>query len=85
MRNDPRRDLSVTGKLDDTMGGPSATVPLSPGIHVTPLVEYQKFDLDSPAAHRRSVYRFVFRTLPDPFYERSTADSRNSRRFGRPR
>ena len=25
--------------------------------------------MDSPAAHRRSVYRFIFRTLPDPFYE----------------
>jgi hypothetical protein len=62
--------LAVSGTLDQTMGGPSARhFTLSPGVHVTPVVEYQKFDLDSPAARRRSVYRFVFRTLPDPFYE----------------
>jgi len=62
--------LSASGKLDSTMHGPSARhFALSPGIHVTPKVEYEKFDVDSPASHRRSVYRFVFRTLPDPFYE----------------
>ena len=62
--------LAVTGTLDSTMSGPSARhFSLSPGIHVTPLVEYLKFDVDSPAARRRSVYRFIFRTLPDPFFE----------------
>jgi cytochrome c553 len=62
--------LAVSGTIDQTMGGPSARhFTLSPGVHVTPVVEYQKFDVDSPAARRRSVYRFVFRTLPDPFYE----------------
>ena len=62
--------LQMTGLLDLTMGGPSVKQFVeSPGIHVTPDVNYQKFDLDSPAARRRSVYRFVFRTLPDPFME----------------
>jgi mono/diheme cytochrome c family protein len=62
--------LSATGTMDTTMGGPSARhFSLSPGVHVTPVVDYQKFDLDSSAARRRSVYRFIFRTLPDPFYE----------------
>jgi hypothetical protein len=62
--------LSATGKLDSTMGGPSARhFMLGPGVHITPTVEYEKFDVDSPAARRRSVYRFIFRTLPDPFYE----------------
>jgi hypothetical protein len=62
--------LQAAGLLDLTMGGPSVKQFVeSPGIHVTPDVNYQKFDLDSPAARRRSVYRFVFRTLPDPFME----------------
>ncbi|MBO0697427.1 MAG: PSD1 domain-containing protein [Zavarzinella sp.] len=62
--------LSASGLLDPAMGGPSARhFTLAPGVHITPVVEYQKFDVDSPAARRRSVYRFIFRTLPDPFYE----------------
>jgi hypothetical protein len=40
-----------------------------PGIHVTPVVDYRNFDVDRPENRRRSVYRFVFRTLPDPFME----------------
>ena len=27
------------------------------------------FDVDSPGSHRRSIYRFLFRTLPDPFMD----------------
>ena len=42
---------------------------MKPGIHVTPKVDYGKFDWDRPQGHRRSVYRFVFRTLPDPLVE----------------
>ena len=52
------------------MGGPSVKQFIqSPGIHVTPNVDYLKFDVDSPEARRRSVYRFLFRTLPDPFMD----------------
>src|SRR5687768_17841022 len=52
------------------MGGPSdRQFDLQPGRHVTPSIDYSKFDLDSPAGQRRSVYRFLFRTLPDPFME----------------
>ncbi len=62
--------LQVSGKLDRRMGGPSVKQFVqSPGIHVTPKVDYGAFDVDAPAAHRRSVYRFVFRTLPDPFMD----------------
>ena len=39
------------------------------GYHVTPVIDYRLFDLDGPLATRRSIYRFLFRTLPDPFME----------------
>jgi hypothetical protein len=42
---------------------------MKPGIHVTPKIDYGKFDWDRPQGHRRSVYRFVFRTLPDPLVD----------------
>src|SRR5262249_19511219 len=60
--------LQLSGKLDRTMGGPSVKQFIqTPGVHVTPLVDYAKFNVDDPANHRRSVYRFLFRTLPAPF------------------
>jgi hypothetical protein len=62
--------LAITGKLDTTMGGPSVKhFKQSKGIHVTPNVDYLAFDVDSPGSYRRSIYRFVFRTLPDPFLD----------------
>ncbi len=62
--------LRVTGKLDLRMGGPSVKQFIqTPGIHVTPNVDYLNFDVDRPENYRRSVYRFVFRTLPDPFLD----------------
>ncbi len=62
--------LQASGKLDPTMGGPSVKQFVqTPGIHVTPNVDYQAFDVDDPANFRRSIYRFLFRTLPDPFME----------------
>jgi hypothetical protein len=62
--------LAISGRLDHTMYGPSdRQFDLKPGIHVTPLIDYGKFDWDRPQGHRRSVYRFVFRTLPDPLVD----------------
>jgi hypothetical protein len=62
--------LSASGSLDTAMGGPSVQqFTLSRGVHVTPVVDYTRYDWDSPGASRRSVYRFLFRTLPDPFYD----------------
>jgi mono/diheme cytochrome c family protein len=62
--------LMASGKLDRTMGGPSVKQFLmGPAIHVTPTLDYAGFDPDRPENFRRAVYRFVFRTLPDPFLE----------------
>jgi hypothetical protein len=62
--------LATTGRLDLRMGGPSdRQFALTPGHHVTPIIDYREFDVDSDAARRRSVYRFLFRTLPDPFQD----------------
>lgn len=62
--------LQISGALDLRMGGPSdMQFDLQPGHHVTPKVDYTKFNVDAPQARRRSVYRFLFRTLPDPFMD----------------
>lgn len=62
--------LSLSGRLDLKMGGPSARqFHSSKGVHVTPNLDYLGFDPDDPANLRRSVYRFVFRTVPDPLMQ----------------
>jgi hypothetical protein len=62
--------LQISGQLDRRMGGPSDRhFVQSEGIHRTPKVDYAAFDPDSPGAHRRSVYRFLFRTLPEPLMD----------------
>ncbi len=62
--------LRFTGRLDLRMGGPSdRQFDIKPGIHVTPVVDYTKFDVDADAGRRRGIYRFLFRTLPDPMMD----------------
>ena len=62
--------LQISGRLDLRMGGPSDRLfELKPGVHVTPVVDYTKFAPDSDQGRRRSIYRFLFRTLPDPFMD----------------
>ncbi len=62
--------IVTTGQLDRRMGGESVKQFIqTPGIHVTPNVDYANFDPDRPENGRRSVYRFIFRTLPDPLME----------------
>jgi hypothetical protein len=67
--------LAVSGRLDPAMGGPSAVqfnsrgdATFNPGGNPA-FVDYENFDQDSPAARRRSVYRFLFRTIPDPLMD----------------
>jgi hypothetical protein len=66
--------LLASGRLDPAMAGPSVRqFTLSAGVHVTPVVDYDRYDWEGPGSGRRSVYRFLFRTLPDPFMD--TLDS----------
>jgi len=61
--------LAVTGKLDLTAGGPAARLFWFKDDH-SPVYDYARFDPDSPEGHRRSIYRFIVRSVPDPFMER---------------
>src|SRR5205807_5107696 len=63
--------LQIAGKLDLTMGGPSVMQFKfeDPSPSNTPKVDYAQFDVDSRESYRRSVYRHIFRTLPDPFMD----------------
>jgi len=61
--------LSVAGKLDLTAGGPSVELFLFKDDH-SPVYDYARFDPDAPGAYRRSIYRFLVRSVPDPLMER---------------
>jgi Protein of unknown function (DUF1553) len=61
--------LSISGKLDLTMGGPSVEQFWFKDDH-SPTYDYSRFDPDSPASYRRAVYRFIVRSAPDPFMDR---------------
>jgi hypothetical protein len=60
--------LMVSGKLDLTMGGASVQQFYFKDDH-SPVYDYTRFDVDSPASFRRSVYRFIVRSVPDPFMD----------------
>ena len=60
--------LLISGKLDATMGGPSVQQFYFKDDH-SPIYDYTQFDVDSPAANRRSIYRFIVRSVPDPLME----------------
>ncbi|MDB6071623.1 MAG: Planctomycete cytochrome, partial [Verrucomicrobiales bacterium] len=62
--------LSISGRLDLTMGGPGvAHYNASPGPQATPVLDYANFNWDAPGATRRSIYRVVYRGIADPFLE----------------
>lgn len=60
--------LAVSGKLDLTMGGPSVQQFFFKDDH-SPVYDYTRFDVDSAGANRRSIYRFIVRSVPDPLME----------------
>jgi len=62
--------LQIGGNMDWRMGGPSdRQFNMSKGVHVTPNLDYIGFDPNASANNRRSVYRFIFRTIPDPLMQ----------------
>jgi hypothetical protein len=62
--------LAVAGCLDLTMGGPGVLqFKLGKPIQLTPTVDYSQYHWNSPGAGRRSIYRFVYRGIPDPFMD----------------
>lgn len=60
--------LQIAGKLELKMGGPSAKLFFFKNDH-SPIYDYERFDLDDPSGFRRSIYRFIVRSVPDPFME----------------
>ncbi|MEM7312796.1 MAG: DUF1553 domain-containing protein, partial [Planctomycetota bacterium] len=59
--------LSVSGKLSNEMYGPGFQLFKIERPEHSPHYEYHKHDPDDAASHRRSVYRFIVRSQPDPF------------------
>jgi len=59
--------LAVSGTLDRSMGGPGFYLFQLEKTEHSPHYEYHKFDPADPKSHRRSVYRFVVRSQPDPY------------------
>ena len=60
--------LLVSGKLDLTMGGPSQRQFRFKDDH-SPVYDYTGFDQANPASFRRSIYRHIVRSVPDPFLD----------------
>ena len=58
--------LMVSGMLDLTMGGPGIDYFRFEDDH-SPRYLYDQFDPNAEGAHRRSIYRFIVRSVPDPF------------------
>jgi hypothetical protein len=59
--------LSVSGRLDTAMGGPGYYLFVLEKTDHSPHYEYHLFNPEDRASHRRSVYRFIARSQPDPF------------------
>jgi hypothetical protein len=60
--------LQISGKIDLTLGGPSVRQFFFKDDH-SPVYDYTRYDVEDPGNYRRSVYRFMVRSVPDPFME----------------
>ncbi|MCY2963807.1 MAG: DUF1553 domain-containing protein, partial [Planctomycetota bacterium] len=61
--------LAASGRLDLKMGGPAIQhFHTSPGAQLTPKLDYAVYDWASPGSGRRSIYRYVWRGIPDPLF-----------------
>jgi hypothetical protein len=62
--------LASADRLDLAIGGPSERQFITgPPIQLTPTLDYTAYDWASQPKHRRSIYRFVWRGVPDPFMD----------------
>jgi hypothetical protein len=59
--------LQASGKLRPEMYGPGFYLFMLEKTAHSPHYEYHKFDPEDFASHRRSIYRFIVRSQPDPF------------------
>jgi hypothetical protein len=60
--------LMISGKLDQRLYGPGFR-PFGFKDDHSPHYKYDEHDPDDPATLRRSIYRFLVRSVPDPFME----------------
>lgn len=62
--------LQVAGRLDLTEGGPSVKqAMIGKNMGGAPTADYDAYDWNAPGASRRTIYRFLMRTLSDPFMD----------------
>jgi hypothetical protein len=59
--------LVASGSLDTSMGGPGFYLFKLEKTEHSPHFEYHQFDQADPQSHRRSIYRFIVRSQPDPY------------------
>ena len=62
--------LATSDRLDPALGGPSERQFVTgPPVQLTPTLDYAAYDWSALPKHRRSIYRFVWRGVPDPFMD----------------
>jgi hypothetical protein len=62
--------LAAADRLDPALGGPGVRQFVTgPPVQLTPTLNYEAYDWSALPKHRRSIYRFVWRGVPDPFLD----------------